>query len=224
MTATPYSWKDRLYLPAYQVKVAASYAGVTSQTVRNWQKPSVGGVVLGHREAGSSLSYMHLQELAIVSAMRRLGVKLSTIRLARDYLGRELKTPFPFADERVKSDGQDVLLTLKDELPEDAAETLLVANRGGQLAWAEIVGRRFEQFEYERGLALTWHLTEDRRVVIDPRISFGAPTVNGTPTWVLEGRYAAGETPEEIADDFGLYLEDVQAAVAFERSLAPKPH
>jgi uncharacterized protein (DUF433 family) len=219
MTATHASWKERLYLPAYQVKVAASYAGVTSQTVRNWQKGSLDGVVLGHREFGESLSYMHLQELAIVSAMRRLGVKLPTIRLARDYLGRALRSSFPFADERVKTDGQDVLLTLRDELPNAEAETLLVANKGGQYAWAEIVGKRFDEFEYERGLALKWHLTDDKRVVIDPRISFGAPTVNGTPTWALRGRQIAGESVQEIADDFGLYVDDVRSALAFEESL-----
>lgn len=218
MTGTHAGWKGRLYLPAYQVKVAASYAGVTSQTVRNWQKEGPEGVALSARDAGASLSYMQLQELAIVSAMRKTGVKLPKIRAARDYLARELRTTFPFADERVKSDGQDVLLQLKSELGK-VAEVLVVASAHGQYAWAEIIGRRFEQFEYERGLALTWHLTTDKRVVIDPRVSFGAPTVNGTPTWVIRGRQIAGETPEEIAGDFGLYVEDVLSALAFEQSL-----
>lgn len=211
-------WEKRLYLPAYQVKAAAGYAGVSSQTVRNWQKESPDGEALGHRDSGVSLSYMQLQELAIVSAMRRLNVKLSTIRIARDFLANFFHTSFPFADERVKCDGQDVLVHLKEQLPTKAS-TLLVANKGGQLAWPEIIGERFDQFEYEKGLALKWHLTADQRVVIDPRVSFGSPAVRGVPTWALHGREVAGESIEEMADDFGLTAEEVKSALEFERSL-----
>lgn len=214
----PSEWEKRLFLPAYQVKAAAAYAGVTSQTVRNWQKESPEGEALGHRDSGVSLSYMQLQELAIVSAMRRLNVKLATIRIARDFLANFFKTSFPFADERVKCDGQDVLVHLKEQLPTKAS-TLLVANKGGQLAWPEIIGERFDQFEYEKGIALKWHLTADQRVVIDPRVSFGSPTVRGVPTWALIGREVAGESPEAIAEDFSLSVDDVKTALAFEHSL-----
>lgn len=211
-------WERRLYLPAYQVKAAAGYAGVTSQTVRNWQRASEDGSALFPREAGTSLSYMQLQELAIVSAMRRLNVKLTTIRIARDFLANFFRTSFPFADERVKSDGQDVLVHLKAQLPTKAG-TLLVANKGGQLAWPEIIGERFDQFEYEKGMALKWHLTPDQRVVLDPRVSFGSPAVRGVPTWALRGREVAGESIEDIADDFSLKTEDVKSALEFEHSL-----
>jgi uncharacterized protein (DUF433 family) len=212
-------WKDRIYLPTYQVKAAASFAGVTAATVRNWQKESDAGAALGFRERGVSLSYMQLQELAIVSAMRKLGVKLPLIRLARDWLAQQFQTTFPFADERVKCDGQDVLVTMKDKLPASGIETLLVANRGGQMAWAEIIGKKFDQFEYERGVALKWHLSEDRRIILDPRIAFGAPAVKGVPTWVMRGREKAGESVDQIAVDFRLRPEDVKAALVFEHTL-----
>lgn len=212
-------WEKRLYLPAYQVKAAASYAGVTSQTVRNWQRNAGPGVSISHRDPGSALSYLQLQELAIVSAMRKLGVKLSTIRSARDYLSSMLETEFPFADERVKSDGQDILVPLSHTLKESETRVLLVANKNGQYAWPEIIGERFEQFDYEKGIALKWNLSGDHRVVIDPRVSFGAPTVHGVATWAIKGRETAGESIEEIAEDFGLEVSDVRAALEFEHSL-----
>ena len=217
-TSKSQEWMARLFLPAYQVGAAAAYAGVTSHTVRNWQKAGRTGNALAHRHPGSSLSYMQLQELAIVSAMRKLGVKLAAIKTARQYLGSLLATEFPFADERVKSDGQDNLL-LGNELPRNPADTLIVANRGGQLAWSEIIGRRFSEFEYEKGLALKWHMSGDGRVVIDPRVSFGAPTVRGVPTWALRGREAAGERLEDIAEDFGITTAEVKTALEFEHSL-----
>ena len=55
-------------------------------------------------------------------------------------------------------------------------------------------------------------------IVIDPRIAFGAPSINGTPTWVIAGREAAGETVEEIGDDFDLDVDEVEEALAFERA------
>ena len=62
-------------------------------------------------------------------------------------------------------------------------------------------------------------MSADRRVVIDPRISFGAPAVKGIATWALSGREKAGESIADIAEDFGLTLEDVKAALTFEHSL-----
>ena len=218
MLAKVENWKKRLYLPAYQVKAAAGYAGVTSQTVRNWQKETGEGTALAQRDAGASLSYLQLQELAIVSAIRKLNVKLSTIRKARDYLASTLGVEYPFADERVKCDGQDILLRAADEL-NDSIRLLVVANKGGQYAWSDIIGERFDQFEYEKGNALKWHLSADKSVVIDPRVSFGAPTVHGVPTWAIHGRELAGESDNEIAEDFGITLHDVKAALDFEHSL-----
>jgi transposase len=44
-------WLRRLTLPAYQVKDAARYAGVTTQTVLNWQKEgNQVGSAIAHRK------------------------------------------------------------------------------------------------------------------------------------------------------------------------------
>ena len=49
-------------------------------------------------------------------------------------------------------------------------------------------------------------------VLIDPRISFGAPMIKGVPTWVLKGRYEAGES----RDDFSLTEKEIQHGLEFE--------
>lgn len=219
-SATTELWRKRLYLPTYQVSRAAAFANVTPQTVRNWQRAdaATGATAIANRLPRTGLSYLQLQELSIVSVMRSLGVELKKIRLARDYLKAKFELEFPFADERIKTDGQDVLME-DDELNGDIK--LLVANKGGQYAWAEVIGRRFDEFEYERGVALRWKIggTKKIPVVIDPRVSFGAPTVSGVPTWVIGGREKAGEPAEEIAEDFKLTLPQVKTALAFEHSL-----
>jgi uncharacterized protein (DUF433 family)/DNA-binding transcriptional MerR regulator len=208
-------WRARLTLPAYQVKEAARYAEVTTQTVRNWQHNNfAAGAAIAERKLRESLSYLQLQELAIVSAMRGQGIKLQKIRLARDYLRQKFSLEFPFSDKRVKSDGQDILMELKEL---GGSVKLLVANRGGQYVWQEMIGNRFKEFEYEKNLAIRWHVGGTAGgVVIDPRISFGAPAVKGVPTWALYGRYKSGEPIEDIASDFVITRADVVKALSFE--------
>ena len=53
-------------------------------------------------------------------------------------------------------------------------------------------------------------------MLIDPRISFGAPMIKGVPTWVLKGRHEAGESIGDIRDDFSLTEEEVQQGLEFE--------
>ena len=95
---------------------------------------------------------------------------------------------------------------------------MLAASKGGQLAWSDIIGR-LQEFDYENedGLAIRWHVAgRDAKVIIDPRIQFGAPSVEGVATWAFKGRWDAGEDLDDIADDFGVSNLDVLAALRFE--------
>ncbi len=56
------------------------------------------------------------------------------------------------------------------------------------------------------------------RIVIDPNVCFGKPTVRGTRIWVglVLGLLAAGMTVEEILAEYpSLALEDVRACLAY---------
>ena len=56
------------------------------------------------------------------------------------------------------------------------------------------------------------------RIVIDPNICFGKPTIRGTRIWVslILDFLANGMTPEEILAEYPhLELEDIQAAIAY---------
>lgn len=209
-------WLRRLTLPAYQVKDAARYADVSTTTVLNWQRESVrAGSAIASRAPREPLSYLKLQELAIVAAMRDQGIKLEKIRLARDYLRQFLGVEFPFSDRRVLTDGQDILMRLESELGKSAR--LMVANRGGQYVWPEVIDERFAEFDYEGDIAVRWRVGgNETKVVIDPRLAFGAPTVRGVPTWALRGRFIAGEALEDIASDFLIDPDDVRKALVFE--------
>lgn len=208
-------WKQRLYIPAYQVRDAARYAQISRKTVADWHAAGA-RKLLADREAGAALSYMQLIEVAVVAAARKAGVSLKDIAAARSYASERLNSKFPFAEHRFKLNGRDLWLDYADFEPTAESGRVVAANKGGQLAWSEILGR-LEQFEYDEGLALRWHLDgKESPVVIDPRLAFGAPTVKGVPTWSLKGRWLAGDTIPEIADDYNLTDSVVQSALEFE--------
>ena len=59
---------------------------------------------------------------------------------------------------------------------------------------------------------------EPKVVVIDPRISFGRPVLvgSGIPTAVIAERYKAGESVDQLADDYGRKRLDIEEAIRCE--------
>jgi len=55
------------------------------------------------------------------------------------------------------------------------------------------------------------------RIVIDPDICHGKPIIRGTrtPVTVVLGALAAGDSFEQIEQDYGITTEDVRACIAF---------
>ncbi|MDH2353492.1 DUF433 domain-containing protein [Bradyrhizobium sp. SSUT112] len=206
------AWRKRLRIPAYPVGEAARYARISSQTVLAWHK--IEQRVLSEKQQRERLSYLQLIELAVVAAFRKAKFSLPEIRAARDYVKKNLRSDYPFAEYEFKRYGK----SLFTEYDDAGARRLLKANQAGQLAWKEIVGPVLEDFEYEhQGVAVRWHLAgHESPIIIDPRISFGSPCVKGTPTWIIKGRFDAGESDSDIAEDFDLDVSAVREALKFE--------
>jgi uncharacterized protein (DUF433 family) len=210
-------WKRRLYLPTYNVTEAARYIKESPQLIASWHyRETSTGVLLPNKERGKPLSYLQLIEVAVVAAFRKLGLPLQRIRKARNYLAQRFNSEHPFADYKFKTEGYHVLLDLQ-QVEEDENFELIVADRSGQLAWGKVMEDRLLEFDYEYELALKWHLAgRQSQVIIDPRIAFGAPNVSGIPTWILKGRYNAGETVTDVIEDFRLDEMAIKDAWAFE--------
>ena len=212
-------WRRRLYLPAYRLSDVARYTRTSPQTVSNWQYRDAGdGIVLPGREHRRPLSYLELVEVAIVAEFRRFGLPLRSIARTRDYMAQNFNSEFPFTEYKFKTDGYHLLMRLREFEPILDVERLIVADEGGQLGWASMMEDRLLQFDYEHDLAISWHLAgRQSAVIIDPRIAFGAPVVKGIPTWVLKGRWKAGESMSDIREDFSLTEEEIRHALLFEK-------
>src|SRR6266700_5345065 len=63
---------------------------------------------------------------------------------------------------------------------------------------------------------------EPKIIVIDPWVSFGRPTIagSGITTGIIAERYKAGESIDDLAQDYGCQREKVEEAVRCELDLA----
>lgn len=213
-------WRERLHVPTYRVVDAARYAGTSPQTVNNWQRLREDGRnALSKRDPGQLLTYLQLIELGVVAAMRKAGVKLKVIRKARDYLADRFASQFPFAEYRFKTDGKQLLVD-SEELDKADRNKLVVVSENGQYAWKEIIQHVLREFEYppeDEGPVVRWKVAGvNEPIIIDPRVSFGSPNVDGIATWVLRERYQSGESINDIAGDFDLSGTAIMAALRFE--------
>lgn len=135
----------------------------------------------------------------------------------REYNVRNIELEYPFASLRFKTERLHILMEYR-ELDSWAEK------------WAHLMGRdtlrysdwidkenQFADFDYDHEIVIRWHLAgRDSQVMIDPRIAFGDPMVSGLPTWVIRGRYIAGETIHEIVDDFEISESAILDALRFE--------
>lgn len=219
-TANSELWRDRIRIPAYRVSDAARYADVSYQTVARWQKlRHCGSSAIVPRPKRAALSYLQLIEVGVVAAMRKSGVKLRTIEATWKYLSDRMGADFPFAEYRFKTDGKELLMSMKQIDAHAPADFLINPGAGGQLAWNRILESLLAEFEYDtdRDIVRLWKVAgEDQPIRIDPAVAFGAPHVSGIATWVLKNRWEGGESIAEIAEDFTLDRCHVVAALKFE--------
>jgi len=64
------------------------------------------------------------------------------------------------------------------------------------------------------------------RISVDPEVCHGAAVITGTRVmvWVVLEGLAAGASREEVADTYGLAVEDVDAALAFATDVVMKTY
>jgi uncharacterized protein (DUF433 family) len=111
-------------------------------------------------------------------------------------------------------------------LPDD----LITVSHGGQLAFETILHDFLKRIELdESGLAARFfpfvaekNTNEPRIIQIDPSISFGRPVIAGTSitTEIIASRFAARESIEELAKEYGRPREEIEEAIRWESKAA----
>ena len=137
---------------------------------------------------------------------------------ARDFSLHDIETKYPFASLRFKAEGLHILTEYHKLDPwAQKWDKSMNSETLKRLNWVHITENQFADFDYDHGIVIRWHPAgRDSQVMIDPRMAFGDPMVSGLPTWVIHGRYIAGETIPEIEDDFLISESAILDALRFE--------
>ncbi|HXF38068.1 MAG TPA: DUF433 domain-containing protein [Actinomycetota bacterium] len=227
----------RFDLALYPVPEAARLARVPARTVANWirgyryvaqgKQVEASPVVRPTVPGEGALSFVNLVEVGTLAGFRRAGVSMQKIRRGLEYVAREMNVSHPLASQRILTDGVELFW----EYQEKEGEDLQVVNvtRGGQKVFPEVVMRYLRSVEWgPDSFATRWWpgapAPGQGAIVVDPRRAFGAPVLAGTGIRVEDVflRFSAGESLRELAEDYGLSLEQVEAAIRAEaRFLEP---
>ncbi len=216
-------------LPAYPVADAAHYLRVPTATLRSWVLGRYYPTEHGRRffrpvielpdRARPRLSFVNLVEAHVLDAIRRdHEVALKHVRAALAFVAKHFPSRHPLSDQDFQTDGVHLFLERYGEL--------INASRDGQLAMRTVFEAYLERIERDAtGLPIRLFpftrgrtLDEPRAVVIDPSVSFGRPVLVGTgiPTAVIAERYKAGDSMDDLADDYGRTRLEIEEAVRCE--------
>ena len=214
--------------PAYAPSEAARYLQLPVATLRSWiagrSYPKAGGraewarLIQPPSQRPSILSFSNLVEAHVLRALRtRHGVSVKAVRQAIDYAERELKVKRLLLSPLLLTSGGEILL--------DRYGSLISLSQSGQLVMRSILERYLERIEWDRTdlpsrlFPLVPSAAEDHRsIVIDPKISFGRPSVarKGISTAAIAGRLLAGEDADDVARDYDLSRQEVDDAAIYE--------
>lgn len=146
---------------------------------------------------------------------------MQNVRKALEYVEGEMRIEHPLASQRILSDGIELFWEYQER---HRGEVVLVnIARGGQRAYPEAVMRYLREIEWGKDtFASRWWpgsaMAGAGGVVVDPRRAFGSPVIAGTGirTEDVFLRFSAGEPLSELAEDYGLSLDQAEAAIRAE--------
>ena len=166
-----------------------------------------------------ALSFLDLMEIRFIKAFREHHVSWPAIREAAALACKMFNDGHPFTRGRFRTDGVRIFQQIKEE-----GEVKLFDMNRQSWVFNEIVSPSlYAGVEFEHDQVARWFpLFPKKSVIIDPKISFGRPTVlrGRVPTEVLAAAATAEGSAVAAARWYNVSPATVTAAVEFEKRLA----
>jgi uncharacterized protein (DUF433 family) len=167
------------------------------------------------------VTWAEFVEAGLLKQYRRdLNVPMTELRAFIERLRERLGVPYPLADQRPFVSNRELVREIQDEVGL-SAEFCLVAEVRGQLALLPASEDFYQRVTWDESLAAGWrpHDDPESTVRMFPGSRGGRPAVSGISTVVVWEHADAGEAVDEITDQFGLSVADVQWALSYEAAL-----
>ncbi len=221
-----YGDTDIRTLPAYEVSEVAQYLGIRYITLYSWLRPvnfqAIDGwgkkPIIARPPGSKKLSFFNLVEAHVVKALRGMhDVPLAEIRAAIDYAETKLDIDRILIHQDLRTAGGGLFL--------DRVSELVNIGRGGQLALKKVLDKFLERIgfaddQFPKELFPFVPSSSEKIVKISPFFEFGKPFVSDCHirTSVIADRFDLGESAHQLAQDYGITEDQVEAAVIYERA------
>ncbi len=206
--------QDIIFKPLYPYAEAARYINVLPGTLRYWFQTIKQG------NAPQFLSFANLIEAYVIKALgEQHHVKPKAIATAIYNAEKHLHIKWLLLRQDLLTTGGDIFLKYYDQL--------VNLSQSNQLGIKTVLKHYLKRVEWENNfpsILYPYLLDEDKYIMINPRIRFGRPIIKskGVETAVIYQRINAGESVKFVAKDYGITIEEVNIAVAFENQLHKK--
>ena len=221
--------QDLRELATYALPEASHYLRIPVATLRSWvigrwYPTEVGQkffrpVITLPDKKRSQLSFVNLVEAHVLDAIRRKhNIPLPKVRMAIDYLTRKFPSKHPLVDKGFETDGLNLFIEKYGQL--------INISQTGQLAMRSLLKAHLRRIERDPAgfVVRLYPFTRKRQpeepkwVVIDPYVSFGRPVLVGTgiATAIIAERYKAGESVDDLANDYVRERLQIEEAIRCE--------
>lgn len=217
---------DPQELPAYTMLEVAHYLAIPPATARYWAvgRDRYAPLIVTPKHSPVLLSFLNLAELHILASIRRVhAVKMPSVRKAIQFLKKEAQCSIdrrhPLLSHDLDTDGVDLFI--------EKYGSLINISQKGQMAMREIIGAALRRIERNpKGIPVKLYpftrasnVTDaPAMIVIDPNLSAGRPVIAGTGLAVqlIAERYKAGESINDLAQDYERGHEEIEEAIRYE--------
>lgn len=223
---------DPREMPAYSIPVAAHYIQIPAATLRSWvcgrpyplkdgTKRHFKPLISLADKRGVLLSFSNLAEAHVLGALRREHeVPMQHIRSALNFVMKHFGWKRPLLEQGFRTDGVGLFVERLGRLIDVSADGQTVIRRFVEaylerLEWENLSVVRLYPFTRVRDIH------SPKSVVIDPRYSFGRPVLarSHVSTEAIVDRYKAGESIDELAEDYGCERLEIEEALRCELGL-----
>ena len=214
----------RFSTPLYTVAEAARFLDVPDSTLGSWVRGGAGRPIvtsLGAPRGHADIPFVGLVEAMVAVAFRRAGVSMQHIRKALALLQREVGVEHALASKRLYTDGASILYDYAKRGRDTGFLTVVLTGQG---VFTPVIRDYLKRITYGAdswAARLVLPITAEPLLEVDPRRAFGQPLFirGGARMEDVIDRFRAGESLVDVAKDFDLRVEDVEAVIR--ASLAP---
>lgn len=210
----------------YSFPEVARYLGLNIRTLRSWfakpeDRPLLKGEIATERDHGRWLSFADFVQAYAVKCLKEKDIHPRVIREAIKEARTTYGLPYPLSmrGHQIFADDNGALHIIP---PGEHNPAQLTGRAKHQRSLKSIVDKYLTPIEFdERGVAARFVIFQKKyngdlkRVVLDPHLNFGEPTVEGTPFRVVtlcDAAEAEG-SPQKAAELYEVEKSDVLVAI-----------